>query len=73
MGKLKKKKKKKKKKKEMKRKGRGMSQEQIRKGPLSSNPLYDGATSQMGKSQRRDYGIEKLPRCSFAQRPMMRL
>jgi hypothetical protein len=33
--------KKKKKKKEMKRKGRGMSQEQIRKGPLSSNPLYD--------------------------------
>jgi hypothetical protein len=57
MGKLKKKKK-------TKRKRRGISQEQNRKAPLSSNALYDGATSQMGKSQRRDYGIEKLLICS---------
>lgn len=51
MGKLKKKK--------TKRKRRGISQEQNRKAPRF-------LSGQMGKSQRRDYGIEKLLICSVA-------
>ncbi|KAJ5487040.1 hypothetical protein N7530_001340 [Penicillium desertorum] len=55
-----------KKKKKTKRKRRGISQEQKRKAPPFLKALYDRATSQMGKSQRRDYGIEKLLICSVA-------
>jgi hypothetical protein len=55
-----------KRKKKTKRKRRGISQEQKRKAPPFLKALYDRATSQMGKSQRRDYGIEKLLICSVA-------